>query len=117
MPQVVEVNQRERCPATAPVSIVYAEKGQTFVDNKVYDTCNGGAGEGNASKGEGSCSLTTAVCVNPPTEGKTEPVACPSDQFSGGRAGSARSWGLSLGRYQLGMPASWPVSIVRRAWW
>jgi hypothetical protein len=54
------------------------------VDNKVYGTCNGGAGEGKASKGEGPCSLTTAVCVNPTTEGKAEPVAYPSDQFSSG---------------------------------
>jgi hypothetical protein len=79
-----EIGHGEICSSFSshdPVDINYAEKGQTFVDNKVYDTCDGGP-EGPHAKGEGPCNTTTGVCTNPTTEGKTGPVACPSDNYT-----------------------------------
>jgi hypothetical protein len=81
-----EIGHGEVCSSLAnndPVNVHYAEAGQTFVDSKIFDTCNGGA-EGASATGEGPCNLSTLTCTNPMTEGTTGPVACPSNSLTSG---------------------------------
>jgi hypothetical protein len=56
-----------------------------LVDNKTFDTCVGGPGEGRHHVGEGSCNIHTGVCQHPMTEGTTGPIACPSNNFASGQ--------------------------------
>ena len=75
-----EIGHAESCNSVAnqfPIS----EPG--FTDNKVFQTCMGGS-EGKNAVGEGPCDPSTGVCQNASTEGKTGPVACPSNNAGSG---------------------------------
>jgi hypothetical protein len=57
--------------------------GQTYSDQNVYDTCNGGS-EGAGATGEGPCDPITGTCQNATAQGPSGPVACPAnDPLSG----------------------------------
>jgi hypothetical protein len=59
-----------------------------FSDGRVFDTCVGGT-EGTVNHhprvGEGPCNARTGICKRAETEGKTGPIACPSNNFASGR--------------------------------
>ncbi len=77
-----EIGHFESCNSVRsnfPVS----EFGGGFTDNNVFQTCMGGS-EGKKAVGEGPCNASTGVCKNASTEGKTGPVACPSNNAGSG---------------------------------
>jgi hypothetical protein len=59
-----------------------------FSDGRVFDTCVGGT-EGTVNHhprvGEGPCNARTGICKRAETEGKTGPIACPSNNFASGK--------------------------------
>lgn len=57
--------------------------GGAFVDKNVFQTCTGGT-EGKNATGEGPCNTSTGVCQHATTEGRSGPVACPSNKLSSG---------------------------------
>ena len=75
-----EIGHFESCDSVAnqfPIS------SSGFADSSVFQTCMGGS-EGKNAVGEGPCDANTGVCQNARTEGKTGPVACPSNNVSSG---------------------------------
>jgi hypothetical protein len=58
--------------------------GQSYDEADVYQTCDGGE-EGPQAVGEGPCNPTTFLCKNAETEGKTGPIACPTDNADSGQ--------------------------------
>ncbi len=77
-----EIGHFEPCSSVSnqfPQNAVFAD-GQTFTDQQVYQTCNGGLEGGT---GEGPCTtvITTTTCANAQTEGD---VACPSSDPNSG---------------------------------
>ncbi len=74
-----EIGHGEVCGSLAsqdPVNL-----GPSFIDQKVYDTCVGGA-EG-SSGGEGPCNIK-AICRNATSQGASGPVACPTNKAASG---------------------------------
>jgi hypothetical protein len=75
-----EIGHFESCNS---VTSHFPLSGGGFTDNKVFQTCMGGA-EGKNAVGEGPCDANTGVCQNATTEGTTGPVACPSNNAGSG---------------------------------
>jgi hypothetical protein len=80
-----EIGHSETCTSLTSPDPVNA---RGFVDKKIFDTCVGGT-EGHTSsgptRGEGPCNARTGVCKGASTEGKTGPIACPSNNFASGQ--------------------------------
>ena len=75
-----EIGHSEGCSSVAnsdPESSSFAD-GQTFTDNKVFDTCNGGAEP--TATGEGPCD-SAGACQNAETQGQSGPVACNDNEI------------------------------------
>ncbi len=80
-----EIGHSEVCSSLAnqdPVSESFAD-GQSYTDNKAYDTCVGGS-EGAGQTGEGPCN-SSAICQNAETQGPNGPQACPTDDADSGQ--------------------------------
>ena len=79
-----EIGHFEPCSSVAhklPFSLNTG--GETFSDNKMFQTCVGGF-EGPGHVGEGPCDPATGVCQNAQTEGPRGPRACPSNNAGSG---------------------------------
>ena len=80
-----EIGHSEVCSSLAnrdPYSGTFPN-GQSFSDQKVYDTCVGGS-EGPGQVGEGPCNPATGICQNAETQGPDGPQACPTDNAGSG---------------------------------
>jgi hypothetical protein len=79
-----EIGHSEVCSSLAnqdPVAETYAN-GESYTDDSVYDTCDGGS-EGPGQTGEGPCN-SAAICQNAETQGPEGPQACPTDNADSG---------------------------------
>jgi hypothetical protein len=77
-----EIGHSESCNSVSS-QLPLSAFGGGFTDNNVFQVCNGGS-EGKKAVGEGPCDPNTGVCQNATTEGKTGPVACPSNNAGSG---------------------------------
>jgi hypothetical protein len=80
-----EIGHGESCASVShklPFSIKFSD-GSSFVDPKVYQTCNGG-NEGKGQAGEGPCNPTTGLCQNSTAQGPNGPVACSTNNAASG---------------------------------
>ena len=77
-----EIGHSESCNSVSS-QFPLSEFGGGFIDNKVFQVCNGGS-EGKHAVGEGPCNPSTGVCQNARAQGKNGPVACPSNNAGSG---------------------------------
>ena len=77
-----EIGHFESCNSVTH-SLPVSEAGGQLVDSKVFQTCMGGS-EGKNAVGEGPCDPSTGICQNASTEGKSGPVACPTEDANSG---------------------------------
>jgi hypothetical protein len=77
-----EIGHFESCNSVTN-SLPVSEDGGALVDNHVFQTCMGGS-EGKKAVGEGPCDPSTGQCQNASTEGKSGPVACPTEDSTTG---------------------------------
>ena len=80
-----EIGHSESCNSVSnqdPYSATYPG-GQSYSDQEVFDTCDGGS-EGPTAIGEGPCNPLTFVCQNSTTQGPTGPTTCPTEDSDSG---------------------------------
>jgi len=77
-----EIGHGEVCKSlTSQDPFSFANNGQSYSDQQIYDTCVGAQEGGNKTAGEGPCIASSSgiACQNATTQGATGPVACPTN--------------------------------------